>query len=285
MWSWSTKFLDDYLCIIRVHDSKYQNLSYDIKQRKKYLSKTALFASKFFQGMYEKKYVINWHQIQFLSFKEFKFYSKKNSKVANKLYHTPVSIQLKKNYYLLKKIKNIDIVFFGTMTWKPNSDSVKWFCEQVFENIVSEIPDINVYFIGKGAKQKLKISNKSIKIIDYVENIEKYLLDSKIIINPSVSGGGVKVKVMHAASLGIPVISTITGLSGFNNDILDVIPSSDNPIDFSRNIINLLRSEDLRYSYSQDIFKYAFNNFNIQKNQKIWRRNIDELQSKNILSR
>lgn len=277
MWSWSKFFTDELKCILRIHDSHYHYLLSDLRMRNNLMSKLALMGSAAVQRKYERRHIRQWDQIQFLSLNEYQYYCKKYSKITQKFVYTPPSIVVHRNEYLINRDKNTDILFVGTMNWKPNSDAVKWFLSKVLPYIKNELPNIKVKIIGKNATEKIESKDENVEVIGFVPSLDDEFASVKLFINPSQSGGGIKVKLMHAAAFGLPVISTSDGILGFKDSIKDCVTIKDRPVDFARAVIELLRNEKVRDEFSRKILEYANNEFNVQENQKLWKADVSRL--------
>lgn len=277
MWSWWKCIPDSVKCVLRVHDSHYLYFLADIKTRKKSLSKLALLGSAFAQKQYEKKEIQGWDQIQFVSQNELEFYRTEYPREEEKFLYTPSSIIYEGNKYLENPVKNTDILFVGTMTWKPNTDAVHWFLEKVLPMITQELPEVKVKIVGKDADKRIFYKGNNVEILGFVESLDGIYKDTYLAINPSQSGGGVKVKLMEYASYGIPIVSTSNGISGFCSDIEQDICVHNAPEDIAKAIIKLLRYDCLRIEYSHKIFAYTEKHFDIRSNQIIWEKEINKL--------
>jgi glycosyltransferase involved in cell wall biosynthesis len=163
------------------------------------------------------------------------------------------------------------------MGWKPNTDAVTWFLSQVLPLIKLKLPDIKVKIIGKNAFQKVETTDRNVEVIGFVQSLDDEYKSARLFINPSQSGGGVKVKLLEAAAFGLPVVSTSDGISGFKDNIRDCVIVRDKPMDFAKGVIELLRNDKLREDYSRKMFEYAHKEFNMQENQKSWKAAVSEL--------
>jgi glycosyltransferase involved in cell wall biosynthesis len=277
MWSWCHFYSDQVRCVLRIHDSHYHYLLADSKIRRKLSSKLALLGSAVVQREYEKKHIQAWDQIQFFSVKEFQYYSQKYPSLAQKFLFTPPSIVVHQNEYLKARNKTVDILFVGNMFWKPNTDAVRWFLEQVLSRIRVEIPGVRVRLVGKNAHQKIQVLDRNVEVIDFVPDLEQEYQLARVFINPTQSGGGIKVKLMHAAAFGFPLVTTSDGISGFKENIQDCLIVRDTPAAFANAVVELLKKEELREAYSRKVFEYARNEFEIHKNQKLWEEAINSL--------
>jgi polysaccharide biosynthesis protein PslH len=105
--------------------------------------------------------------------------------------------------------------FLGSENWGPNIDSVNYLHE------CWKIPEFQ--------KHKLNIAGgfnelfpehipKGIQLIGRVENVSEFMAQNGILVAPSFSGSGIKVKVLEAMGNGIPVITTDFGAQGISEE-------------------------------------------------------------------
>lgn len=277
MWSWYKALPPNVKGVLRIHDSHYLYFLSDLKLRKNIMSKIALMGFAFAQKHYEKANISNWDQVQFVSTKESEFYKSRFPKEKTKIIFTPTSIMYGKNEYLHNLKKTIDILFVGTMTWKPNTDAVYWFLKEVLPLIRRALPGVSVRIVGKDADTKISYQGKDVEIFGFVDSLEEIYKTTYLAINPSQSGGGVKVKLMEYAAFGIPIVTTSNGIAGFTEDIKKALFVCDDAESFSRAVMDLLQGDQLRIEYSKKIFNYTKQNFDKNKNQKIWLKEIEKL--------
>lgn len=111
------------------------------------------------------------------------------------------------------KRKNKDIIFWGAMGRKENSDSAIWFIDNVMPKIESE----GYRFVVVGSNPPTSLLNKecnNVKITGFVTDPKSYFSDSFCLVAPLVIGAGIKVKILEALSAGIPVITNEIGIEG-----------------------------------------------------------------------
>lgn len=76
-----------------------------------------------------------------------------------------------------------------------------------------------------------------------VEDISSLYQQAKVVICPMLSGTGVKIKVIEALSLGLPVVTTKRGVDGLVNKVNNGCIVTEHPKDFAENIHRLLHDE------------------------------------------
>lgn len=120
-------------------------------------------------------------------------------------------------YYTKMEIRDYNydsnnIVFYGAMNRMENYESAIWF----IEHVMNKIPE-RYKFIVVGANPPVKLlnyKNNRIIVTGYVEDVSKYFEDCYCMVCPLLYGAGIKIKVIEAMSLGIPVLSNSIGIEG-----------------------------------------------------------------------
>lgn len=113
------------------------------------------------------------------------------------------------------KKKNNDIIFWGAMSRKENSDSAIWFIDMV----MPLLKDIDCRFVVVGANppnELLEKQSNRIIVTGFVDDPDVYFCDSACMVVPLVIGAGIKIKVLEGLSSGIPIISNNIGIEGID---------------------------------------------------------------------
>lgn len=108
------------------------------------------------------------------------------------------------------------IVFTGTMDFRPNVDAVVWFAESILPLVRRGVPDARFVIVGANpstAVQRLA-DVPGVEVTGRVSDVRPYLAASAVYALPMRIGGGVRLKVLEAMSFGLPVVSTTLGCSG-----------------------------------------------------------------------
>lgn len=124
------------------------------------------------------------------------------------------------------------MLFIGSMDLHSNVDSALWLCEEIFPLVIREIPGATLTVIGKNPPSGLLSAAArypGIEVPGFVKDIEPYLNSASLFVAPIRSGGGIKTKVIHAASYGLPVVTTprgAEGIEGLDSSSVITAPSS-----------------------------------------------------------
>lgn len=130
-------------------------------------------------------------------------------------YHSPIGSEI--NELDENKVEFGSIMFFGKMSYPPNAEAAKWFAEEVFPDIVKEVPQAKFYIVGKAPLPYLyELPKKNFHIIltGTVDSVRDYYEKASVVVVPLSHGGGVKVKVLEALGYGKLVVSTSKGIEG-----------------------------------------------------------------------
>ena len=141
------------------------------------------------------------------------------------------------------------LVFTGSMDWLPNTDAVVYFCREILPLIWQKKTAVQFYIIGKNPTsmvQRLAQGDERIIVTGRVPDVREYIERSQIFVVPIRIGGGTRLKILEAMSMGRAIVSTMVGAEGIlctsGRDIL----IADQPQDFSDQILNLLDDEERR---------------------------------------
>lgn len=142
----------------------------------------------------------------------------------------------------LKKRSSKNILFTGTMKYQATRDAVYYFVEKIFPIVKSRIHDCKFIIAGLDAQESFSCYNhrEDIVIHDSPEDIRGCFEESMIAVVPLLAGGGTRLKILEAAAMELPVVSTSIGAEGLDFINGEEILISDNPNQFADNIIHLL---------------------------------------------
>lgn len=168
---------------------------------------------------------------------------------------------LEKDFYSGgRDFKNIKrLLFIGGEFHYPNKEGVLWFINEIFPLLNN--PDLEVFIIGDWSKSSIeKHTNKKIKFLGYVDDIDRFF-ENSIFICPIQIGSGIRTKVLQAMAKQIPIVTTSIGCEGLflENNFHCLV--SDSPIDFKISIERLLESQELCDSLVSNAFIHVKSKF------------------------
>ncbi len=144
------------------------------------------------------------------------------------------------------------ILFFGPQNYQPNLEAVLFIARELAPLLKDQSKENYRILICGGSLppvyEKLEAwRSYNLNYLGFVEDIDRYVLAADVVLNPIVSGAGVKTKVLEAIALGRTVVSTDSGASGIRRDLCGdkLIVVSDHDKDaFAREILQTLGQEN-----------------------------------------
>jgi len=168
----------------------------------------------------------------------------------------------------LKKNKN-QLVIATTFNWVHNIEGLKWFINQVLPLIKQEIPDISLRIIGKNPPSEFNnFNNLGVEVLGYVKSVIPYLQQANIYIAPLFVGSGIRIKILEALAMGLPVIATTVSAEGIEIDQNSGLFICNDPKEQAKNIIGLLKNPE-------NIDKLGKQSLIAIKNNYSWKGNVE----------
>lgn len=172
------------------------------------------------------------------------------------------------------------ILFSGSLSFPHNYNGIKWFIENVFLQYKMKYPQIILKITGD-APEKIKrefLKHEGIVFTGFLsdQEMEKMLSGCLFLISPIITGAGVKIKLIEALSMGIPVVATAHCEEGVPlNDINAFLVSRDER-EFLSNMYMLTESRRYREELSKNALRFFENNYNVKKIIMEYRKIIDK---------
>jgi len=143
-------------------------------------------------------------------------------------------------------------VFTGAMDWMPNEDGVAYFAEKIFPLIRREIPGALFWAVGRRPPRRIQaLASGNVVVTGAVDDIRPYLGKAAVCVVPLRSGSGTRIKIFEAMAMGKAVVSTSMGAEGLPVRHGENIILADDPADFARQVVDLLRDPQRRERLGQ----------------------------------
>lgn len=159
--------------------------------------------------------------------------------------------------------KDRRLYFIGSLDWLPNQEGLIWFIDNVWPMINNNYSHVEFHIAGRNAPDWLikKFNHPGIKFHGEVLNARLFAKQFDIMIVPLFSGGGMRVKIVEAMSLGKIVVTTPVGAEG-----LDIIPNyhaivADEADDIATGVEVLLENTDFFTKLGNNSIRFIKNNY------------------------
>jgi len=140
------------------------------------------------------------------------------------------------------------LVFTGSMDWYPNEDAILYFINSILPLIRQEVPEVSLAIVGRRPTPRLlnAAAAADVRVTGAVEDVRPYIVEAAVYVVPLRVGGGTRLKIFEALAMGKAVVSTTIGAEG-----LPLVPgkhflAADDPANFSRAVVALLRDPSRR---------------------------------------
>jgi len=154
---------------------------------------------------------------------------------------------------------NKELIIATTYKWIHNVDALKWFLDFVFPLVMKVFPDIQLTLLGKDPPTWLKhYYPQNLNVIGYVEDVRTYLNRANIYIAPLFVGSGIRIKILEAMAMELPVIATTVSAEGIKATSSDGLFICDEPVAFANTIVQLIKTN----SQTRELGKSARNFIN-----------------------
>lgn len=159
--------------------------------------------------------------------------------------------------------------FNGALGYPPNADAVQHIVADVLPKLSQRAGFPFVILICGGnlpehLQQAIAATNGKVIYTGFVTSIEDYLLGSGMFINPVMTGGGIKTKLVEAIAYGLTAISCESGATGVPATVaapkLKVVPDHD----WDAFVAAMLQTQDAHTPVPES-FKTYFNWENIAR--------------------
>lgn len=254
--------------LLRIYDTFAIYLSKYIANSKSLKDRTISRMQRQCVERYEKRYGADWDAILVLSEEEHTYYT---SLLGNRVPVMTTQVGIDVDYFdpnCTIQNKDIDIVYTGTMNWKPNVDNVVWMAKEILPRVKERVPQVKFAVIGRNPSKRVKmLESDNTTVSGEVEDIRAYMRRSKVSFIFSFSGSGKKIKLMELLSMGVPVICEPESLGGYGTmDIPGVIVIKRNETDkIVETIVRLISDTEVLSVLSRSASKAARASYDYRK--------------------
>lgn len=139
------------------------------------------------------------------------------------------------------------IGMIGDFNYLPNHDGLKWFVREAWGRIREAVPGVELRLVGKGSAEIARtFPDQCVAGLGYVPDVAEEVASWSCMIVPTRLGGGTHLKVAEGLARKVPIVTTRHGARGYNLIDGEQAFVADEPADFSKACVTLLRDPDMR---------------------------------------
>lgn len=108
------------------------------------------------------------------------------------------------------------LLFVGNLTYRPNIEAVAWLEAEILPHLVAVVDGaITVDVVGRLPGGRLPLGESPVlRMHGEVPDVAPFYADADVAVVPIRAGGGTRIKVLEAAAMGVPIVSTGLGAGG-----------------------------------------------------------------------
>lgn len=154
-----------------------------------------------------------------------------------------------------------DLVFLGNLSLENNVAGVIWFLTKVLPIIREQLPNVTVLIAGLNPTDKISqicAAQKAVLQANPASAAAIYQ-SGRVLINPILTGSGVKIKSIEMLGFQKPIVSTAEGISGLPSTIAPYFKVANNPRSFGLLTIEALsteRNQAIDHQLLESLFGY-----------------------------
>ena len=140
------------------------------------------------------------------------------------------------------------LVFTGSMDWLPNEDGMLYFAAEILPRIRARLPGVTLSIVGRAptpAVQRLA-EHPGVEVTGRVDDVRPHVAAATVYVVPLRIGGGTRLKIFEAMSMGKAVVSTTIGAEGLPVTDGRDVSIADDPEAFANAVLRLIANADER---------------------------------------
>ena len=158
------------------------------------------------------------------------------------------------------------VLFVGGFAHSPNTDAVKYLCEEIWPLVRARLPDLKLFVVGANPPDDIRAYDsvdRGVEIVGFAPNLQPYYRRCILNVAPLRFGAGIKGKVMAAMLVGLPTVATPVATEGMGlEDGEDVLIGADAE-GIANAIVRLVGDEALWNRISNAGIRLSARNFSI----------------------
>jgi polysaccharide biosynthesis protein PslH len=138
--------------------------------------------------------------------------------------------------------------FVGALDYRPNVDGAKWFCREVWPQIIQSRPDARLRLVGRRPTRAVRrlAQLPGVEVIGQVPDVRPQLAAAAVVVVPLQIARGVQNKVLEALAMGKATVGSPQALAGLTAKPGVHLLAAASREQWVESILRLLGDEELR---------------------------------------
>jgi glycosyltransferase involved in cell wall biosynthesis len=160
------------------------------------------------------------------------------------------------------------LLSIGTLFWPPNSEGIAWWLRTGYASLQDCYPAVTYDIVGARPPRRLRALVKrhiTVRLHGYVRDAGVFWSQAAALAVPLLTGGGIRVKILEAMAIGVPVITTSIGCEGLNVRDREHVLIADTPVAFARACIEVFSDPQLADRLAKNAYELLCERYDAQK--------------------
>lgn len=180
-------------------------------------------------------------------------------------------------YRASSRLKSVNLVYLGSLSYSANRHGILKFLREYAST--NNHADWRLTIGGSGAPENFKKEIQefaNVNFIGYVDNTHEFLLSADAVLVPLWLGGGSRLKILEAFSIGMPVISTSIGIEGIKAQRREHFFDFDTSTEFWGIIRDILENPSILQKVSNSCFELS-KNYSWREQFSVFLKHLDSV--------
>jgi len=111
-----------------------------------------------------------------------------------------------------------NVLFIGAYSYPPNVVAAEYLVQEVWPRLTQLRPSVRLLIAGPRSEEIPSFHHppQGVEFLGFVPDLDSLYRRTRLVCCPIQSGGGTRIKILEAASYGIPVVATPIGAEGID---------------------------------------------------------------------
>lgn len=170
------------------------------------------------------------------------------------------------SYRVLPDMGGLTVLYTGGMDWYPNRDAVAFFASAILPKLRLLVPGVKLVVAGREPSLEFRRRFTGMSDIEFVGNVEDIRTEigkASVCVVPLRIGSGTRLKILEAAAMAKPIVSTHIGAEGLELTPAKEVLLADRPEEFAAAVAALLKDSTMRESLGQGARRRVLEHYSV----------------------